>query len=78
MPIIVDIWVFVSMISLMLGQVEHETRFFFFLPHRLGIMRRFVGSFVLCFAFGLSLDRVVGYADWSHTFWSYKGWNGSD
>ena len=35
-------------------------------------MRRFVGSFVLCFAFGLSLDRVVGYADWSHTFWSCK------
>ena len=28
MPIIVDIWVFVSMISFMLGQVEHETRFF--------------------------------------------------
>ena len=77
MPIIVDIWVFVSMISFMLGQVKHETRIFF-LPHRLGIMRRFVGSFVLCFAFGLSLDRVVGYADWSHTFWSCKGWNGSD
>ena len=76
MPIIVDIWVFVNMISFMLGQVEHETRIF--LPHRLGIMRRFVGSFVLCFAFGLSLDRVVGYADWSHTFWSCKGWNGSD
>ena len=66
MPIIVDIWVFVSMISFMLGQVEHETRIF--LPHRLGIMRRFEGSFLLCFAFGLSLDRVVGYADWSHTF----------
>ena len=33
MPIIVDIWVFVSMISFMLGQVEHETRIF--LPHRL-------------------------------------------
>ena len=66
MPIIVDIWVFVSMISFMLGQVEHETRTF--LSHRLGIMRLFVGSFVLCFAFGLSLDRVVGYADWSHTF----------
>ena len=28
MPIIVDIWVFVSMISFMLGQVEHETRIF--------------------------------------------------
>ena len=28
MSIIVDIWVFVSMISLMLGQVEHETRIF--------------------------------------------------
>ena len=28
MSIIVDIWVFVSMISFMLGQVEHETRFF--------------------------------------------------
>ena len=27
MPIIVDIWVFVSMISFMLGQVEHETYF---------------------------------------------------
>ena len=26
--IIVDIWVFVSMISFMLGQVEHETRIF--------------------------------------------------
>ena len=48
MPIVVDIWVFVSMISFMLGQVEHETRIF--LPHRLGIMRRFMGSFVLCFA----------------------------
>ena len=59
MPIIVDIWVFVSMISFMLGQVEHETRF---LPHRLGIMRHFVGSFVVCFAFGLNLGRVVGYA----------------
>ena len=35
MPVIVDIWVFVSMISFMLGQVEHETRIF--LPHRLGI-----------------------------------------
>ena len=77
MPIIVDIWVFVSMISFMLGQVEHETHIF--LPHRLGIMRRSVGSFVLCFAFGLSLDRVVGYADWSHTFWSCNlGRNGSD
>ena len=42
-------------------------------------MRRFVGSFVLCFAFGLSLDRAVGYADWSHTFWScYLGRSGSD
>ena len=29
MPIIVDIWVFVCMISFMLGQVEHETRIFF-------------------------------------------------
>ena len=77
MPIIVDIWVFVSMVSFMLGQVEHEIRIF--LPRRLGIMRRFVGSFVLCFAFGLSLDRVVGYADWSHTFWSCNlGRNGSD
>ena len=28
MPIIVDIWVFVSMISFMLGQVEHETCIF--------------------------------------------------
>ena len=28
MLIIVDIWVFVSMISFMLGQVEHETRMF--------------------------------------------------
>ena len=27
-PIIVDIWVFVSMISFMLDQVEHETPFF--------------------------------------------------
>ena len=76
MAIIVDIWVFVSMISFMLGQVEHETRIC--LPHRLGIMRRFVGSFVFCFSFGLSLDQVVGYADWSDTFWSCKGWNGSD
>ena len=50
----------------------------YILPNRLGIMRRFVGNFVLCFAFGLSLDRVVGYADWSHTFWSCKGGNGSD
>ena len=33
-------------------------------------MRHFVGSFVLCFAFGLSLDLVAWYADWSHTFWS--------
>ena len=51
MPIIVDIWVFVSMISFMLGQVEHETRIF--LPHRLGIMRRFFGKLrlVLCFWF---------------------------
>ena len=56
MPIIFDIWVFVSMISFMLGQVEHETCIC--LSHSLGIMRRFVGSFVLCFAFGLSLDRV--------------------
>ena len=56
MPIIVDIWVFESIISFMLGQVEHETRIF--LRHRLGIMRRFVESFVSCFAFGLSLDRV--------------------
>ena len=77
MPIIVDIWVFVSMISFMLGQVEHETRIFW--PHRLSIMCRFVGSLVLCFAFGLSLDRDVGYADWSHTFWSCNlGRNGSD
>ena len=30
------------------------------------------------FAFGLSLDRVVGYADWSHTFWSCIGWKGND
>ena len=29
MPIIVDIWVFVSMISFMFGQVEYETRIFF-------------------------------------------------
>ena len=51
----------------------------YFLPHRLGIMRRFVGSFVVCFVFGLSLDRIVGYADWSHTFWSCNlGRNGSD
>ena len=28
MLIIVEIWVFVSMISFMLGQVEHETRMF--------------------------------------------------
>ena len=51
MPIIVDIWVFVSMISFMLGQVEHETHIF--LPHRLGIMRRSVGKLrlVLCFWF---------------------------
>ena len=28
MPIIVDSWVFVSMISFMLGQVEHETHIF--------------------------------------------------
>ena len=28
MPIIVNIWVFVSMISFMLGQVEHERRIF--------------------------------------------------
>ena len=77
MPIIADMWVFVSMISFMLGQVEHETRIF--LPHRLGIMRRFVGSFVLCFASGLSLDRVVGNANWSHTFWSCTlGRKGSD
>ena len=77
MPIIVDIWVFVSMVSFMLGQVEHEKRIV--LPHRLGIMRRLVGSCVLCFAFGLSLDRVVGYADWSHTFWSCNlGRNGND
>ena len=42
-------------------------------------MRHFVGSFVVCFAFGLSLDRVVGYVDWSHTFWSCNlGTNGSD
>ena len=42
-------------------------------------MRRFVGSFVLCFAFGLSLDRAVGYADWSHTFCSCNlGRSGSD
>ena len=77
MPIIVDIWVFVSMISFMLGQVEHETHIFW--PHRLRIMCPFVGSLALCFAFGLSLDRVVGYADWSHTFWSCNlGRNGSD
>ena len=55
MPIIVDIWVFVSMISFMLVKLSMKH---VFLPHRLGIMRRFVGSFVLCFAFGLSLDRV--------------------
>ena len=30
MPISVDIWVCVSMISFMLGQVEHETRIIFF------------------------------------------------
>ena len=78
MPIIVNIWVFVSMVSFMLGQVEHETRILV-LPHRLGIMRRFVRSFVLCLAYGLSLDWVVGYADWSHTFWSCNlGRNGSD
>ena len=59
------------MISFMLGQVEHETRFF--LPHKL------VCGKLMCFAFGLSLDLVVGYADWSHTFWSCNlGRNGSD
>ena len=71
MPIIVDIRVFVIIISFMLGQVEHETRFC--------LIGWFVGSFILCFAFGLSLDRVVGYAYWSHTFWSCNlGRNGSD
>ena len=65
------------MISFMVGQVEHETRIC--LPHRLGIMRRFVGSFVLCPAFGISLDRVVGYAEISYTFWCCNlGSNGSD
>ena len=78
MQIIVDIWVFVNMISFMLGQVEHETRFFCLIGWVLCAVK-IVGSFVLCFAFGLSLDRVVGYADWSRTFWSYNlGRNGSD
>ena len=46
-----------------------------FLPHRLVCF----GSLVLFFAFGLSLDQVVGYSDWSHTFWSCNlGRNGSD
>ena len=77
MSIIVDIRVFVSMISNKLGQVEHETRNFW--PHRLGIRRRFAGSFILCFSFSLSLDRVVEYADWSHTCFSCNvGRNGSD
>ena len=77
-PIIVDIWVFVSMISFMLGQVEHETRIFFCLIGWV-LCALLWGSFVMCFAFGLSLDRVVGYADWSHTFWSCNlGRNGSD
>ena len=59
--------------------MKHVFFYLFFLPHRLGIMRRFVGSFVLCFAFGVSLGRVVGYADWSHTFCSCNlGRNGSD
>ena len=50
MPIIVDIWVFVSMISFMLGQFEHETRIF--LPHRLNYAP-FCGKLrlVLCFWF---------------------------
>ena len=44
-----------------------------FLPHKL------VCGKLMCFAFGLSLDLVVGYADWSHTFWSCNlGRNGSD
>ena len=77
MPIIVDIWVFVSMISFMLGQVEHETHIFCLIGWELCAV--LWEAFVLYFAFGLSLDRVVGYADWSHTFWSCNlGRNGSD
>ena len=51
MPIIVDIWVFVSMISFMLGQVEHETRNFF--ASYAGHYAPFCGKLrlVLCFWF---------------------------
>ena len=58
----VGIWVFVSMISFMLGQVEHELGFF-------RLRTWVVGSFVFV-AFCLCLDRVVEYADWSHSICS--------
>ena len=51
MPIIVDILVFVSMISFMLGQVEHETHIFF--ASYAGYYAPFCGNLclVLCFWF---------------------------
>ena len=55
MPIIVDIWVFVNMVSFMFGQVVYLPHRQVFLPHRQGIMGRCMKSFVLCFDFGLAL-----------------------
>ena len=48
------------------------------MPQSLGIVCRFVGSFT-CVDFGLCLDRVVEFADWSHKFCSGDlGRSGSD
>ena len=59
------------MINFMLGQVEHESGIFASEP-------RYCKPFV-CAAFGLCLDRVVGYAGWSHTFCSFDlGRKGGD
>ena len=78
MPIIVDIWVFVSMIScmisFMLGQVEHETRIFCLIGCVLCAVLWEASSCAL-----LLVSALIGYADWSHTFSSCNlGRNVSD
>ena len=72
MPIFCDIWVFVSMTVSCLVNLS--------MKHVFCLIGWFVLEASSCFfAFGLSVDQVVGYSDWSHTFWSCNlGRNGSD
>ena len=64
MTVIVGIWVFVSMINFILVQVENEIGLFASEP---GYCMPFNRKL---FTFGLCLGRVVGLADWPHTFYS--------